>query len=227
MPSRNSIKQYVENSYYHIYNRGVEKRLIFLDQQDYSVFLKYLSEYLLEKDETSLRQQLDSPILSSREKDKILRLLRLNNFYDEITFLAYCLMPNHFHFFIKQKSANSIDRFMQSLFTRYTMYFNKRHKRVGSLFQAVYKGVLVTHQEQFLYISKYIHKQALASKGETFKRKAQLSSYEDYLEKTHTPWVKLDEVLIYFSKTNPKLTYKAFVEEKDDFEIISKLMIED
>lgn len=218
MPARNSIKQYVENSYYHIYNRGVEKRLIFLDQQDYSVFLKYLSEYLLEKDEKALGQQFDSPTLSSREKDKILRLLRLNNFYDEITMLAYCLMPNHFHFFVKQKSANSIARFMQSLFTRYTMYFNKRYKRVGSLFQAVYKGVLVTHQEQFLYLSKYIHKQALAS---------QPSSYEDYLEKTHTLWVKPDEILTHFSNTNPKLTYKAFVEERDDFEIISKQIIED
>lgn len=227
MPARNSIKQYVENSYYHLYNRGVEKRLIFLDHQDYFVFLRYLSEYLLGKDEQLLGKQLSDPDTSYRERDKILRLLRLNNFVDEITFLTYCLMPNHFHFFVKQKSANSIDKFMQSLFTRYTMYFNKRHKRVGSLFQAVYKAVMVTHDEQFIYLTKYIHKQALASKGETFDRNTQPSSYRDYLGQTHTPWVHPDEVLAYFSKTNPKLSYKAFVEGIDDFEIISDLKLED
>ena len=54
MPARNSIKQYIENGYYHIYNRGVEKRLIFLDEQDYSVFLSYLKEYLLPKNESEL-----------------------------------------------------------------------------------------------------------------------------------------------------------------------------
>ena len=226
MPARNSIKLYIEDGYYHIYNRGVEKRLIFLDQQDYSVFLKYLSDYLLPKDEKFLRQQLSNPTLSSREKDGILRLLRLNNFADEITFLAYCLMPNHFHLFIKQKSPTSIDKFMQSLSTRYTMYFNKKHKRVGSLFQAVYKAILVTHEAQFLYLTKYIHKQALRSKGETLES-IQPSSYENYTGKKESPWVKPDEVLSYFSKTNPRLSYKTFVEENDDFEIITKLIIDE
>lgn len=225
MPARNSIKFYVENGYYHIYNRGVEKRLIFLDQLDYSVFLKYLSDYLLPKDEVSLRKQLSSISLSSREKDRILRLLRLNNFADEITLLAYCLMPNHFHFFIKQKSPTSIDKFMQSLSTRYIMYFNRRHKRIGTLFQAVYKAVSVIHEMQFLYLTKYIHKQALASKGETLEP-IQPSSYEDYLRIENTPWVKPNEVLSYFSKTNPTLTYQAFVEETDDYENIASIAID-
>ncbi len=228
MPARNSIKQYLENGYYHIYNRGVEKRIIFLDQQDYSVFLNYLKEYLLPKDEKSLLEQLSSPTTTYREKDKILRLLRLNNFADEITLLAYCLMPNHFHFFIKQKSAQSIDKFMQSLGTRYTMYFNRKYKRVGSLFQAVYKAVLVVHEDQFIYLSKYIHKQALASKGETLQgKKEQPSSYPEYLRKRKTVWVRPEEVVSYFSKTNPKLSYQAFVEEiGDEFTIIQNVLLE-
>lgn len=229
MPARNSIKQYLENGYYHIYNRGVEKRLIFLDQQDYLVLLNYLKEYLLPKDEKNLREQLSDPNISYRGKDKILSRLRLNNFADEITLLAYCLMPNHFHFFVKQKSAQSIDSFMQSLGTRYTMYFNRKYKRVGSLFQAVYKAVLITHEEQFVYLSKYIHKQALASKGETLQGwKEQPSSYPEYLGKRKTEWVHPEEVLSYFSKTNPKLSYQAVVEEMaDDFTIIQNVTIED
>src|SRR3990170_2216093 len=100
MPAKNRIKEYSENSYYHIYNRGVEKRLIFLDQQDYGVFLSYLKEYLLPKNEKELFSRLSNPTLSPKEKDKILKLLRLNNFAGEITLLAYCLMPNHFHLLI-------------------------------------------------------------------------------------------------------------------------------
>lgn len=229
MPARNSIKQYAENGYYHLYNRGVEKRLIFLDQQDYLVFLNYLKEYLLPKDEKGLRDQLSNSNTSYKEKDKILKLLRLNNFYEEIILLAYCLMPNHFHFFIKQKSPQSIDKFMQSLSTRYIMYFNRKYNRVGSLFQGVYKAVLVTHHEQFIYLSKYIHKQALRSQGETLQGwQDQPSSYPEYLGKRETEWVHPEEVLSYFSKTNPRLSYQAFVEEiEDDFTIIQDTLLED
>ena len=109
MPSRNSVKQYINEGYYHIYNRGVEKRSIFQDIQDYLVFLSYLKQYLLPKNEEELKEKLSDLNTSYKEKDKIIKLLQLNNFADEITFLAYCLMPNHFHFFIKQKSAGSID----------------------------------------------------------------------------------------------------------------------
>ena len=140
MPARNSRKQYLENGYYHIYNRGVEKRKIFLDRQDYNVFLSYLKEYLLPKDEESLYKRLADRSISLMERDNIHKTLRMNNFAGEITLLAYCLMPNHFHFFIKQKSAGSIDKFMNSLGTRYTMYFNKKYDRVGSLYQGVYKA---------------------------------------------------------------------------------------
>ena len=160
MPAKNSIKQYLENGYYHIYNRGVEKRTIFLDSQDYAVFLSYLKSYLLPKKEKKLMEKLSHPTISCRERDKILRELRLNNFYNDIHLLAYCLMPNHFHFLIKQAKAESIDRFMNSLCTRYTMYFNRKYKRVGSLYQDVYKAVLVSSEPQLLHLTRYIHNQA-------------------------------------------------------------------
>lgn len=228
MPAKNRTKQYIEGGYYHIYNRGVEKRIIFLDEQDYGVFLNYLKEYLLPKDEEGLKQKLSDPNTSYKEKDKILKLLRLNNFAGEITLLAYCLMPNHFHFFIKQKSALSIDKFMQSLATRYTMYFNKKHNRVGFLYQDTYKATLVENEVQFIYLTKYIHKQALASQGPTLQgQKEQPSSYLDYLGSRKTEWVVLDEVLGYFSRTNPNLSYKAFVEETDDFGNMEDIILED
>ena len=90
MPSKNSTKTYVENGYYHIYNRGVERRLIFVNEQDYSVFLSYLKEYLLPKNEQELKQKLSDPNISSKEKDRVLKSLRMNNFnIDNTLFIIF------------------------------------------------------------------------------------------------------------------------------------------
>lgn len=220
MPSKNSTKIYIENGYYHIYNRGVEKRKIFLDQQDYSVFLSYLKEYLMPKNEKELNERLSDPNTSYKERDKILRVLRLNNFSQEIILLSYCLMPNHFHFFVKQKSINSIDKFMNSLATRYTMYFNRKYKRVGSLYQDVYKAVLINNERQFLHLSRYIHKQALNLKN-------QPCSYPEYVGLRQTLWVKPDEVLAYFSNINPSLSYQNFVMQPEEIDKLEDLTLED
>lgn len=225
MPPKNTIKHYLSNGYYHIYNRGVEKRVIFQDEQDYSVFLSYLKEYLLPKDTQELTKRLAYPNISYRERAEIIKILRLNNFASEINLLAYCLMPNHFHFLVKQKDTGSIDKFINSLGTRYTMYFNRRYKRVGPLYQGVYKAVLVDTDEQLLHLSRYIHIQALGSKGDAFR--SQPCSYAEYLVQRKTLWVKPDEILSFFSRTNPALSYEAFVKQKDDFGYIRKILIED
>jgi len=229
MPAKNSIKQYAANSYYHLYNRGVEKRLIFLEQQDYAVFLSYLKDYLLSKNEKELQERLLDENINSKERDKILKLLRLNNFADEITLLAYCLMPNHFHFFVKQKSAGSIDKFVNSLGTRYTMYFNRKYDRVGSLYQGVYKAVSITNEPQFIYLTKYIHRQALASQGEALRSwvEKQPCSYSEYLGIRKTAWVHPEEVLGFFSKSNPSLSYQAFVEETEDMGNIHTVSVDE
>lgn len=171
MPAKNSLKIYTPNSYYHLYNRGVEKRIIFIDEQDYHVFLSYLKEYLIPKDELALRKRLADSNTSYKEKDKILKALRMNNFSEEIFLVAYCLMPNHFHLLIKQSDELSIDRIMNSLGTRYTMYFNRKYKRVGPLYQDVYKAVLVRTDEQLLHLSRYIHRNPieLASQGDALR----------------------------------------------------------
>jgi len=232
MPARYLIKQYTPNGYYHLFNRGVEKRVIFQDEQDYAVFLNYLKEYLLPKNIADLTKQLSNPKECWAKKDKILKLLRLNNFNKEIFLLAYCLMPNHFHFFIKQKNSNSIDKFMQSLCTRYTMYFNKKYKRVGSLFQGTYKAVLVATEPQFLHLSRYVHQQALNLQGVTLQNcnfKSQPCSYLEYLGKRKTEWIKPEEILNFFSKTNPSLTYQSFVSDNNEESdlLIKEIIIED
>ncbi len=232
MPAKNSRKIYYENGYYHLYNRGVEKRTIFLDQQDYGVFLGYIKEYLLPKEEDKLYERLASKDLALQERDKIYKLLRMNNFSQEIKLLAYCLMPNHFHFFLKQKSAGSIDKFMNSLGTRYTMYFNKKYKPVGCLYQGVYKAVLIDSDEQLLQLSRYIHRNSpllenkSATKGLPFRACQnwvwEKSSLPEYLGQRKTEWIHPEEILSYFSKSNPQLSYQSFVEETEDLSLIGK-----
>jgi len=234
MPAKNSLKQYLENGFYHLYNRGVEKRNIFQDEQDYGVFLSYLKEYLMPKNEKELYLQLSDPNISSKERARLLKLLRMNNFYGEIDLLSYSLMPNHFHFMIHQRSLESIDRFMNSIGTRYTMYFNEKNKRVGSLCQGVYKAVLIESDEQLLHLSKYIHRQALffkpASKGEALRswKEKQPSSFPDYLNLRKTSWIRTDEILSFYSKSkkNSSQSYEAFVIEGEQSEIINKLLID-
>ncbi|OGE26600.1 hypothetical protein A3C26_04330 [Candidatus Daviesbacteria bacterium RIFCSPHIGHO2_02_FULL_39_12] len=230
MPSRNSLKIYADGSYYHIYNRGVEKRIIFTDSQDYNVFLNYVAEYLLPKDEDKLKDQLSNPDLTYRDKDKIIRLLRMNNFYKEITLIAFCLMPNHFHLLIKQKTAGLIDKFMNSLGTRYTMYFNKKHKRVGPLYQDVYKAVMIKSDEQLLHLTSYIHRNPILKRllQEDVLRVclSQPSSLSEYLGNSQFSWVHPEEILAYFSKTNPYLSYEVFVKQEENFLLIQDKAID-
>ena len=67
-------------------------------------------------------------------------------------------MPNHFHLFVFQKEIDSISNFLKSLTVKYSMYFNAKYKRVGPVFQGRYKAVMVKSENQFIYLSKYIHR---------------------------------------------------------------------
>ncbi len=231
MPSKNRLKLYIEDGYYHLFNRGVEKRPIFLDAQDYAVFSSYMATYLLPKDEILLRAILADPKSSYREKDQAIRLLNLNNFYGKIKLLSYCLMPNHFHFLVKQAQASIIDQLINSLCTRYSMYFNRKYNRVGPLYQGVYKAVNIETEIQLLYVSAYIHRNPF-SKRSVFKKDpfssfySQPSSLSEYIRQKKTAWIYPDEVLSYFSKTNPTLSYQSFVLQTDDFSLIEDLLLD-
>lgn len=139
MPSRNRVKQYVEHGYYHIYNRGISKQEIFLDKEDYAVFLNLLKRHL----DTAPHKDL-----KGRE------LMWLHN---DLNLLAYCLMPNHFHFLIYQREPRAIVSLMKIVTMSYSSYFNKKYGRIGPLFQGTYKGVLIQADAYLQHISRYIH----------------------------------------------------------------------
>lgn len=203
MPAKNSIKEYASESFYHLYNRGVAKQNIFLDDQDYKVFLSYLKTYLCAPAQT----EAEAP---SR---------KLKNFFSLIKLLAYCLMPNHFHLLIWQKEIDGISSFMHSLLTKYSLYFNRKYQRVGPVFQGKLKGVTVQTENQFLYLSKYIHRNPLDLTSRPGLEVYSYSSYRNYLGVINQTWVDTSDILSYFSKSRLGNSYKAFVEELDERDI--------
>lgn len=213
MASKNSIKVNLPQAYYHIYNRGVEKRPIFLDAQDYSVFLSYLKTYLSPKNELQLLSILSSRETSREEKREAQKLINLKNYSGTIDLLAHALMPNHFHLLIYQ-SKNVLDAFMNSLGTRYVMYFNKKYDRKGVLFQDVYKAVRIQSDNQLLYASTYIHlngPKALKLPPHRYKESKFPSSLHEYIGGKQTPWIKKHHILNFFKTTNPAESYKKIV----------------
>ncbi|MBU1085806.1 MAG: transposase [Candidatus Beckwithbacteria bacterium] len=228
MPGKNTIKEYFEDSFYHIYNRGVEKRIIFQDKLDYKTFLSYLKLYL--------SPPLQLPAEISAEFRRIAERASLNNLFGEVKLISYCLMPNHFHFLVKQKPINGIEKFMRSIGTKYTMYFNKKYKRVGKLYQGTYKAVLVKSEAQLLHLSRYIHLNPVVNqKLEPRKLHQKLissssySSYANYLKLRNTTWLKSGEILEYFNSANLSSSYQNFVEKHyttPSEETISKLLLE-
>jgi hypothetical protein len=124
-------------------------------------------------------------------------------------------MPNHFHLLVKQEHSSGLDAFMKSLCTRYAMYKNISKKRVGGLFQGVYKAVLVESEEQLLWVSRYIHRNPLSLGYESSELLAyQFSSLPGYLSVQTVPFVKQLEFFENARHISAR-TYREFVLGKD------------
>ncbi len=223
MPAKNTIKTYVENAYYHIYNRGVDKREIFLDKQDCTVLLHYLKLYLSPPEALSHEE-----FLFPRMLYKIKNL----NLSKEIDLLSFALMPNHFHMQVKQYPKEGIEKLTRRVLTSYAQYFNKKYKRIGTLFESAYKGVLLENEEQFLYLSSYIHRNPMRLKNPKFDF-IEFSSYPYYLGAKNATWIKTNEILSYFRSSrnitkSDILSYQNFVEsfKENPREILKSLTLE-
>lgn len=224
MPSKNSLKIYVENGFYHVYNRGVEKRTVFEDDQDYKVFLRYLKEVLSPLDEQIPNTKV---VMQGLSLQSVRRPVK--SYYGKIDMLAYCLMTNHFHFLIKQYEKSSLEGLMRSLMTRYSMYFNKKYKRVGTLFQGRYKAVSVKDDAYLLHLSRYIHLNPSENSSNLVNT---FSSYADYLGMSKTSWVKPTEIMSFFNNMtmvgiNKYNSYQKFVESSlNSSSILGELTLE-
>lgn len=193
--------------FYHIYNRGTDKRKIFITRYDYERFITLL--YLCNSTD-SVRINLQRKSL-----DELLQTDRGERLVD---IGAYCLMPNHFHLLLHEKSDNGISRFLHKLTTAYTMYFNKKNDRSGSLFQGVFKAEHADTDEYLNYLFAYINLNPVKliefdwkEKGiknnkqvKNFLSNYQHSSYLDHLNTNRKQELIINKKAFpdYFEKTN-------------------------
>lgn len=170
---------FVKGEFYHIYNRGVDKRNIFSSETDIRRFLQSMDEF----------NSID-PIGSIYENSFRLlgRPTSKSNKNKLVNFVCYCVNPNHFHFMLEQLTDNGISEFMKRLSGGYAKYFNEKEKRSGALFQGRFKSIHVNSNEYLLHLSAYInlnykvHQNTSSSSGNHGRRTSKLESRSSWAE---------------------------------------------
>lgn len=211
MPAR--LTPLVNEFYYHIYNRGVNRRQIFVNKHDYIHALNIIKFY----------NYVDYPIRFS--KFKLLSLDqrreiwgRLVNSQRYVDIISYCLMPNHFHLLVKQNIDNGISKFMSNFQNSYTRYFNVKNDRTGHLLQGQFKAKKIDSDEQLLHVSRYIHLNPYSSavvKDFDNLLSYKWSSLPEYQDKESFNICNKDIIKTYFHK---KADYFEFVKDNADYQ---------
>lgn len=146
------------DGYYHVYNRGTDRRLIFQDNADYERFLETITKIKMFGSATNRKAKpINTPLI------------------------AYALNPNHFHLVLKQTRDSDISSLMQRLGTSYTLAFNKKYKRNGVLFQGVFKSTFVTSDAHLLWLTSYVNTNPQLHGIIADARRYQWCSYPEYL----------------------------------------------
>lgn len=174
-----------------------------MDKQDYLRFIHCLFEFNDTKTAKNMFYYLNKStsevephyLKNDREPRELL-----------VEIMIFTLMPNHFHLLLKQKKEDGIVKFMQKLGTGYTMYFNQKYDRVGSLFQGRFKAIDIIEHAHFLHLPFYIHSNPLKLanyRGSTslveqmkFLGDYKWSSFADYIGKKNMPSITQRDFLL-------------------------------
>jgi putative transposase len=161
----------------------VAKQAVFLDDQDYSYFLSVLKRYL------------------SREPAQSPRHGTYPHYGNRISLLAYCLMPNHIHLLLYQQDDRAMTELMRALMTSYSLYFNRKYKRVGPVFQSRYRASHISQDDYLEHISRYIHLNPRDWLDYPY------SSLGYYLGKKTAEWVSPGKILDIFPSADQYLEF--------------------
>jgi len=200
--------------YYHILNRGNNSIPIFKQKADYHKFLEIILYY---QNAPPLLRYSHFLRLSTNERKKLHQSLKQKkDFLLEI--VAYCLMPNHFHFLVKQLQDDGIFNFMRLSQNSYSHYFNLKHQRKGGLFESRFKAIRIETEAQLLHLSRYIHLNPYSSyvvKDFNALLKYPHSSLSEYLGLSQTSFCQKEVVLNQFTSLN---AYKKFLYHQADYQ---------
>ena len=192
---------------YHVFNKSIAGYKIFNNRSDYKRFILILSYYNSSHKKIRLSDWLRS------ENSVSVSSLLLPQEDQIVKFIAYHIMPTHYHIGIKVLEEKSIYHYLNNIGNSYTRYFNTKVGRKGPLWQSPYKAVRVTSDEQLLHLSRYIHLNATTAGLVENPEDWEYSSYREYIE---NPKI-LREIMTEISVKDPK-RYKKFVENNKDYQ---------
>lgn len=200
MPYRKT--RFINNHYYHIFNRGVEKREIFTSNSDYERFLETMYYYQFGGAKPKLSTRKRYRLIDFEKSEKIVEIN------------CYCLMPNHFHLLLRQRDEKGIQGFMGKVLNSYTKHYNTKYKRVGHLFQGTFKAVMIESDEQLIHVSRYIHLNPFVSKLVDSANSYPYSSLEDFISRRGSSICAAKPVMDLFKSVND---YKKFVVDHQSY----------
>ena len=203
----------VSQEIYHVINRGIAGLNIFLNKSDYTRFIKTFQYYNNEKPPTKFSNyrnlyRINPKILLKFDKPK----------KPIVEIIAFCLMPTHFHFLIKQLNDNGISEFLRKIANSYARCFNTKYKRRGPLYEGRFKAIRIESENQLLHVNRYIHLNPYSSR--LLKDLNQLftytySSLPEYLNFNSTNICSKDIIFSHFKDLED---YKKFIMDQADYQ---------
>ena len=174
--AQRSVK-FTQGEYYHIYNRGCGREIIFRESENYSYLLRLVQK-------------------------------KLPQF--QVAFIAYCLMPNHYHFILRQDTDISVGNFVKNIFNSYSKAFNKRYKRSVTLFEGPFQARHINKQEYLIHLCRYIHRNPVDAGLVKSPEEWPFSDYCNWIGAKESTYLDKDfiENIFYTAKD-----YETFVKE--------------
>ncbi|MBU2592347.1 MAG: transposase [Patescibacteria group bacterium] len=145
--------------YYHLYNRGIAKQPIFFSRKDYQRAIELIIYYSYRNPSLRFSHYKRLP---KEEKEKYLQNLKKSS-KNQTNILAFCFMPNHYHFVIQEIVEKGLSIFLSKFQNSYAKYINTKYERTGSLFQSMFKAVRIESEEQLIHVCRYVHLNPITS----------------------------------------------------------------
>ena len=194
----------VTGQIYHVFNRSVAAIPIFKGERECRLFLAAVKFYLQPNPPTRF-----SIYRTSKERFPIKLDSQL------VTIISFSLMPNHFHFLLRQEQENGIKKFIQRLTNSFAHYFILKYKRSGHVFEGNFKAKRMESDEQLIHLSRYIHLNPVTAYIVENPEDYPYSSYKTYLGKELLDIIDPAIILSQFSSRN---AYKKFVLDQKDYQ---------
>lgn len=203
----------VTNQFYHVFNRSIARQPIFKNVRDYQRMIQTIDFYRYPK--PALRFSFFNR-LPSIQREQFLQEMRQTK-TPMLEIISYCLMPNHLHFLLRPLLDLGISHFMRNIQHSYSKYFNTKNKRSGSLFQGMFKAVLIETDEQLVHVSRYIHLNPVTAHILEIGNLVNYpwSSFPSYIGNSHESFTSSQQVMGYFKSA---MDYRKFVFDQADYQ---------